>query len=231
MQLVAVESGDEKMPVIDQDRLDAGGGKVGGEFRFPDSFGEPRARRLDTEAALDRVPHPAHLLDPVHPRERRQDGLVETGRAATPACPTARARKPVEVRRLVRLQPLQQRPREVQHGRKEVGSLQLVEQRAIHVVEVLREDAIEVADGLVQVQPDDEAKRRHRVSVERERAGTREGGLDGRKGIREEVVPLADLLGQLLRRGQGRLRAGRSDATRRSASSQCWLKRRIGVVR
>ncbi len=73
----------------------------------------------------------------------------------------ARAREDseaVEVGRLIRFQPFQQRPGEVKHGGEEVRLFQLVDQRAIDVVQVLAEDMVEIADGLVQVQPDHEAE-------------------------------------------------------------------------
>ena len=67
-------------------------------------------------------------------------------------------REAVEVRWLMRFQPLQERPGQMEDGGEQVRFLQLVEQRPVDIVHVLAEDMIEVADGLVQVQPDDEAE-------------------------------------------------------------------------
>ena len=71
---------------------------------------------------------------------------------------TREAGEAIEIGGLVRLEPFQERPREMKHGGELVRLLQLVDQRPIHVVQVLAEDMIEVADGLVQVQPDHEAE-------------------------------------------------------------------------
>ena len=91
-------------------------------------------------------------------RERGEDRLVEAREQQLELARAREAGEPVEVCRLVRLQPLQQRSGQVQHGGEEVRLLQLVEQGTIDIVQVLAEDAVEVADGLVQVQPDHEAE-------------------------------------------------------------------------
>ena len=49
----------------------------------------------------------------------------------------------------------------MEHDREEFAIGQRVEQRAIHVLDVLREDVIEVADRLMEVQPERKTDRGH----------------------------------------------------------------------
>jgi hypothetical protein len=50
------------------------------------------------------------------------------------------------------LQPFQQRTRDVKHGGEEVVSREPLQDRPIDVLDVLSEDMIEVADGLMQME-------------------------------------------------------------------------------
>ena len=73
--------------------------------------------------------------------------------------------EPIEVGWLVVLQPLEQRPGEVQDHREEVSPRKPVEQGPVDVLDVLREDVIEVAHRLVEVQTEDEADGIHQAKT------------------------------------------------------------------
>jgi hypothetical protein len=58
-------------------------------------------------------------------------------------------------------EPFQERPGQVQHGRKKIPGGEPLEDRTIHVGDVLREDVVEVADGLMEMKAKDKADRNH----------------------------------------------------------------------
>ena len=120
VELLGGEAGDEEVPVVDQGVANAGVGEVGGKLRLPDPLGEPESPGVDTEAPAHRLVHPVDLFDPVLARQRGEHRLVEAGQQDLDAAVGGEAAQPVEVCRLVVLEPLEQRPAQVQHDRKEL---------------------------------------------------------------------------------------------------------------
>ena len=147
------------MAVIHQRVAHARIGQIGRQLGLPDPLGEPEPAGFHPEAALDRLVHPADLLHPVRPGQRGEHRLVEAGQEHLDLPVGGETGQAIEIGGLVPLQPLEQRPREVQHDGEEVALAQPVEQRAIDVIDVLGEDVVEVADRLMQVQSEDEADR------------------------------------------------------------------------
>src|SRR5882762_2728890 len=123
--------------------------------------GEPQAGRLDAEAAPDRLPHPADLVEPISPRKRRQHRLVESRQQQLDLAVRRQATDRVEVGGGVRLEPLEQRPRDVQREGQEPLRGEPLDQRQVHVPQVVLEDVVEVPYRLVEVHPEDEAYRIH----------------------------------------------------------------------
>jgi hypothetical protein len=113
----------------------------------------------------------------------------------------------IEVRAVVDLQPLEERPRDVEHEREELPACEVVQQRTVDIRHVLREDVVEVADRLMQVQAEDEADRLHgrqpRTS-ERDPPSAAATAQD----VGEECVALEQLVGAALRRLEAVLRGG-----------------------
>ena len=61
----------------------------------------------------------------------------------------------------MRFEPFEQRPAQVEDDGQELAGGQGVDQRTVDVLHVLREDVIEVADGLMEMEPEREADRGH----------------------------------------------------------------------
>ena len=111
--------------------------------------------------------HP-DLPDPVARRDHRQDRLVE--RAADDFDSPGRHMpgQPVEIFGMMGVEPFQQRPAGVQGDPQVRKLLEQIEKQAITVLIRLLEHAVEVADGLVIVQSEDEANRlRHADTLAR----------------------------------------------------------------
>ena len=192
MELLGGEPGHQEVAIVHQRVAHAGVRQVGGELGLPDPLGEPEARRIHAEARADRLVQPLDLLDPVLARERRQHRLVEAGEQELDPAVGGEPAEPVEVGGLVELEPLEQRSAQVQHDRQELPVGERVEQRAVHVLDVLGEDVIEVADGLMEVQAEREADGSHGLAEdEGARAAERRG--DGGHHVGEERVPLGEL--------------------------------------
>ena len=164
MQLVPLEAAHEKMTVVEHHVAHTGVGQVGRQIRLPHPLREPQPRRLDSEAALDRLAHPRHLLDPIGGDERREHRLVESGQQELDV--TVRRQPPdhVEVARVVRFEPLEQRARDVQCEREKASLRQSLHERPVDVPQVIGEDVVEVPHRLMQVHSEHEADRVHRFT-------------------------------------------------------------------
>ncbi len=156
-QVVVREAGAVEVEVVEEDVFDAGLGQVGGERLLPDPLGEPGAADVGTEVFLEILGIRADLPDPVAAGDHRQDRLIEP--AAEDLDPTGFDHRPQSphVPRLMLDEPLQERPR----GVEDEGDLRVVlhhvEERPVAEAICLVEHAVEVADGLVVVEGEDEA--------------------------------------------------------------------------
>jgi hypothetical protein len=115
MQPFRREPRGEEVPVVHQRVADARLGQVGGELGLPHPLGEPEAARVHPEAVLHGLMHPAYLLHPIAAGQRSQHGLIEAREQDLHLAVRRERAEPVEIRGLVRLEPLEQRPGQVQH--------------------------------------------------------------------------------------------------------------------
>ena len=113
MQLVPLEAAHEEVAVVEDEIPHARVGQVRRQVGLPHALREPQSRGRDAETALDRLAHPSYLLDPVGGRERREHRLVEAGQQELDVTLRCQPTDQVEVGRVVRLEPLEQRPRDV----------------------------------------------------------------------------------------------------------------------
>ena len=83
-------------------------------MRFPDALGKPRTRRTLSEMLLDVARKARKLFDSVLFRDGNQDGLVETSAHQLHLAGRHQQAQPVEILRMILLNPEQQRARVVQ---------------------------------------------------------------------------------------------------------------------
>src|SRR2546422_859329 len=77
VQPVPLESAHQKVAVVHEQGPHARIRPVARPIGLPHPLPEPQARRVDAEATLDRLTHPADLLEPIRPRQRREHPLLE----------------------------------------------------------------------------------------------------------------------------------------------------------
>ena len=225
MELLGAEAGGEEVAIVHEDVANARVGEVGGEIGLPDALGEPEAGGLDAEPRADGLPHPLDLLHPVAPGERGEHRFVEAAEEDFHLSVGGEPAQPVEVCGLVSLEPLEEGAGQVQNDREEPAIGEGVEQRPVDVLDVLREDVVEVADRLVEVKPEGEADRRHRQprAIEREppSAAATAGITSGKRWSR-----LASTSARRCAGPRASSLPSSSAATSASASEQCSSKRR-----
>ena len=163
MQVLAAEAADKEMPVVDQRILHARCREVGGQLRLPHAFGEPQSRGLHPKATLEILAQATDLLEPVGPRQRGQDRLVEARQQHLEMPVGHVPADGVEPRRIVAFEPLEQRTGDVQGERKEPGSRGPLDEWPIHIAHVIRHHMIEVSHRLMQVEPKHKADGRGAV--------------------------------------------------------------------
>ena len=159
VQLLTLESGDEKVAIVHQHVADAGVGEIGGELGLPHALGQPETGGADAETRLERIAHPVDLLDAIVARQRDQHRLVVAGEQQLDFAGRDQLADQIEIAAVARLQPLEQRTRDVHDDRKELALHQRIEQRTVHVASVLLENVSEIADGLMLVDAEDESER------------------------------------------------------------------------
>jgi hypothetical protein len=161
VQLVAGEAGDQKVPVIYQCISNAGGCQVCGQLRLPHPLGKPQPLGVHSKPGANGIVHPLDLLDSVCPRQGDQHRLVEPGQEQLDLAVAHQAAELIEISRVMLFEPLEQRSREMEHGRQKATAGQMLENGTIHVLEVLLEDVVKVADRLVEVEAKHEPDRNH----------------------------------------------------------------------
>src|SRR5690349_20889973 len=114
---------------------------------------------MDAEAALNRLVQPLDLLDPVFSGKRRKNRLVEPGQEQFHLPIADQPAELIQVRRIMGFQPFQKRAREMEYDGKEAVARQTLQDRAVHVANVLLKHVIEVADRLVKMKTEDKADR------------------------------------------------------------------------
>ena len=164
MQLVPLEAAHEKMTVVEHHVAHTGVGQVSRQIRLPHPLREPQPRRLDPEAALNRLAHPRHLLDPIGGDERGEHRLVESGQQKLDVTVRRQASDQVEVARVMRFQPFEQRARDVQREREKPSLHEPLHQRPVNVAQMIGEHMVEVPHRLMQVHAEHEADRVHRFT-------------------------------------------------------------------
>ena len=173
VQLLGGEAGDEEVAIVDQRVADAGVGEVGGELGLPHPLGQPEARGVHPEPAAHGLAHPADLLHPVARGAATRAPARRSPRAAARSCPSRRQpAEAVEVGGSCCSSHSSSGPERWKTPGRNSRAARCVEQRAIHVVHVLLEDVVEVADGLMEMQSERETDRRH-ASAERRGSASR----------------------------------------------------------
>src|SRR5688572_25396072 len=107
VQLLALKSADEKMPVIHENVPDACVSEIGGKLRFPYPLGEPESAGGDAKAGLDSLAHPDDLFDAIGARKRSEQRLVVAGEQHLDLAGRRQLANHVEIFRVTRLEPLQ----------------------------------------------------------------------------------------------------------------------------
>src|SRR6266571_1764244 len=167
MEPVPLEAAHEKMPVVHEQIPYARIGQVGGQIGLPHPLGEPQAGRLDAEAAPDRFTHPADLLESIRTHQRREHRLVESRQQQLDVPVRRQATDRIEVGASVRLEPFEQRSRDVQRERQEPLCGEPLHEGEVHVSQVVFEDVVEVPHRLVEVHAEHEPHWIHQMGTPR----------------------------------------------------------------
>jgi hypothetical protein len=147
------------MAIVYERELHAGIVEIRGQVGLPDSFGEPQPSRIGTEPVLEGLVHPLHLCQAINTRERGENRFVESRQQQLDASITGEFSDVVQERRFVLVQPLDERAGDVQCDREERLRLYVFKERPIHLSHVLFKDVAEIANRLVQVEPETETNR------------------------------------------------------------------------
>ncbi len=151
-QLRFAQSDRLEVEVVQHGVFDAGIDQVAGEGLLPDALRHPQAADRGPQAVLQPAGIAADLSDPIARGNHGQDGL-EIGPAQNLDPPLVdQLRQPVYIVRVMRGQPFHERAADVQRHPQRRIAAEDVQKRAIAVVEGLLEDVVEIADGLVIVQ-------------------------------------------------------------------------------
>ncbi len=142
--------------VVEERVADAGLREDPRQIGIPDALGQPHALRPCPEVPLAEHGHHLELTDRVMIGEHREDGLVEAAAQDLDLSPLDQRAEALEVRGPVLLDPLEQRTREVQADLHRLEPLDQIRDRPIAALVGVREDVLEVADGLVIVEDEEE---------------------------------------------------------------------------
>ena len=155
-QLRVGQPGALEVEVVQDGVLDAGIDQVAGIGLFPDAFGRPEAADGGPQAALQPAGVAADLAHAVAGGNHRQDWL-EIGPAEDLDPPGVdELRQPIDVVGVMAGEPFHQRAADVQRNFQRRVAAENVQEHAVAVVVGALEDFIEIADGLVIVQGEDE---------------------------------------------------------------------------
>ena len=154
--------------VVDDRPAVAGGDERRRHVRLPDPLGEPGTARPAAGDALHRVGHLLELADPVALGERREHRLVVAAAEQLHLAAVDEAAESLQEVRPLGAHPVEERPGVVEGEPHPGMALQRLDQRQVGVLEDIRDDPSEVADGLVVVNREGEGDARgHGSSVGR----------------------------------------------------------------
>ena len=155
VELILGKTGGLEVGVVEDRPLDSGAGEISGHARIPHPFRQPHAADARLEAALEPGGVAADLADPVAWREHRQDRLVERPADNLDLAFVGQPRQPVEILRVVVVEPLGERAAGVDGDADTGVALEEFEERLVGILPGLFEDAVEVADRLMVVDHED----------------------------------------------------------------------------
>ena len=156
-QLRLGQAGTLEVEVVQHGVLDAGVDQIAGERLLPDPLGHPKAADRGPQAVLQPAGVAANLADAVPRGNHRQDRLeIRPAEDLDPPL-LDQLGQPVHVFGMMRGQPFHQRAAGVQRHLQRLVAAEDFQERAVAVVERLLEDVVEIADGLVVVQGQNEA--------------------------------------------------------------------------
>ena len=157
VEAVLAFAGAEEVVVVHRHVADAGGDQRGHHRGLPDPFGEPGAGRAHAEAALDLVGERGDLRHPVAVRDRRQHGFAVAGAEPLDLAATGHCRQARHVFRKALEQHIQQ-PAGKMYAEAELRiAFHDAEEHAVAADMGVIDDGGKVADGLVGVNPEQEA--------------------------------------------------------------------------
>ena len=156
VELILGKTGGLEVGVVEDRPLDPGAGEISGHARIPHPFRQPHAADPGVEAALEPGGVAADLADPIAWREHRQNRLVERPADNLDLAFVGQPRQPVEILRVVGVEPLGERAAGVDGDADAGVALEEIEERLVGILPGLFEDAIEVADRLMVVDHEDE---------------------------------------------------------------------------
>ena len=142
--------------VVENRPLDAGGRDVAGHAGIPDPLGHPHAGHLRLEPALEPLRRHPDLTDAVSRRQHREHRFVE-GTAHDLDLPFGHeSGDAVEIVGVVPVEPFGQRSARMERQPDAGMPFEQFQERQVAVLVGLLDDAVEVADGLVVVENEDE---------------------------------------------------------------------------
>ena len=156
IELIFGEPRGLEVGVVEDRPLDPGPGEIGGHAGIPHPLGQPHPADARLQSALEPRGVAADLADTVARREHRQDRLVERPTDNLDLAFVSEAREPVEILRMVGVEPFGKRATGVDGDADAGVALEEIEERLVGILPGLFEDAVEIADRLMVVDHEDE---------------------------------------------------------------------------
>ncbi len=155
-KLRIVESRGLEMKIVENRVFDAGVGQVAAERLLPHAFGDPHSTDCGAKAVLQPAGIAADLSDPVSPGDHRQNGLEKRPPDDLDLPAIDQLGQAVDICGLIAGEPLHQRPAYVQRHLQRFITAENLQKRIVAVFKGLLKNTVEVADGLMVVQRQDE---------------------------------------------------------------------------
>ncbi len=165
-----------ELGIVNRQVAHAGIDQIERQVGLPHSLGEPHAPRIGAQFPCQERSHALDLAPAVLRRQRRQHRLEESAAQQFKPVFGDRRANAIEVLRMSLEEPLPQASRVVQDPAYTGMRFHHIQERQVGSLIGILDDVIEVADGLVIVDAEDETYGRHSVLLQAKRLSDRDRG-------------------------------------------------------
>ena len=160
-ELAGVESGVEKVVIVDESIFNTGGSENRGKLRFPNALGEPRAARALPKMKRNVIREPLNLLTRILSGNGNQNRLIKTAAQEFHLSALDESSQALEILRMGFFEPFKEPAGIMQADAKKGMAEEQLNKGQIGFLVGVFDYAVEIADGLVRVNQENEIKARH----------------------------------------------------------------------